>query len=1455
MQDYFFENGIPYPKDKSKLDTTIWGYVPKFEQQITRSFDNDPAARLVQDVGYDGSDDEEENAVFGSYINAISSKVDPSVLAAIKADPANDDYHHYRGADYDQQALGILGRYKKFNNPQGNSPITSAGASFSSAATTLPESEDINRDNALNESENYFQYRVDLGPNMQVGSNYIVNKQVTPSIKLPNGTYEAETWYQFKIPIKEFTQRVGNIADFRSIRFMRMFLNGFQDSVILRFATLELGRNQWRQYQYSLMTPGEVVPQQNTSTTNFAITSVSVEENTKRTPVPYVIPPGVNRQQISVSNGQTAALNEQSLSLQICALADGDARAVYKEVNVDMRQFDYLRMFIHAESKIGEPAVNDGDLRAFVRIGSDFTSNYYEYDVPLVITPPGVSASDVNRIWPDANIMNIVLNDLVNAKLERDKKNWPTYVPYITKDSKGLPITIVGNPTIANAKNLLMGVINPKKDNQNPGDDGIPKCVEVWFDELRMAGTNDKEGYAAAGKVSVQMADLGNVNLSGGMHTQGYGNIDQKIQQRFQDNFYQYAASTNLSVGKLLPRNWGVQLPLFVGYTENVSVPKYNPYDQDVKLTDAFNAAKSAAERDSLKKAAEDFTSITSMNLSNVRIMGSPEKQSKTAMPWTIRNFDFSLAYSKQLKHNPTIAEDKLTNTRFGLGYAYSIKARSFEPFKRVIRSKSKWFSLIKDFNINPVPSNFSFRTDMNRILNATTVRNVDDGTYQIPTTFYKNFSWTRLYTLRWELTRSLSFDYSATNTSVIDEPYGYIKGKAKQDSLIEKISTFGRNTLYTQTFNASYNVPLQKLPITDWINLRASYGANYTWTASSLIARQLGNTIGNTQTKQLNGDLNFVSLYSKMRWYRGLSQPSNRASTPQSMVKGQSQNPISLIPGKKDDAGIKKAGKKDADTNKHTVTFKYKNQLDSIIANAKNLSDKQLDSLKQLQRKQELAQKKADKLKRKQDRIAARKKRRASTPNLSPIEKAVGRILTMLQRGQLNYTENSGTILPGYMDSTNVMGVNPRSNFAPGFDFVYGYQPNSTWLQQQANAGRLSRDSIFNAQFQQTYSQNISVTATLQPINDLRIDLSLTQTFTKSHSELFKDTGTGTFSHLNPYESGSFNISYVSLNTMFKESGAGSGIYNQFLDNRAIISNRLGKSNPYTNGTPDPNNPIYAKGYTQYSQDVLLPAFIAAYTGKSASSVALIDYSNSSTRSNPFKYYTPLPNWRLTYNGLSKLPLFSNIFSNFVVNHSYTGSMSMNGFATSLLYRDLYGLGFPSFIDSSSGNYVPFFQVPNVTISQQFNPLIGIDVSLRNNMTGHIEVRKAKTQSLSMIDYQVAETNSTEYVIGGGYRAKNVRLPFPVFGVQRLKNELNIKLDISLRNDVSTNNYLAQNIGITSRGQKVLRISPSIDYMVNNRLTLHLFYDRQQTIPYVSSSYPITTTQAGITLRFIFAQ
>jgi cell surface protein SprA len=525
-------------------------------------------------------------------------------------------------------------------------------------------------------------------------------------------------------------------------------------------------------------------------------------------------------------------------------------------------------------------------------------------------------------------------------------------------------------------------------------------------------------------------------------------------------------------------------------------------------------------------------------------------------------------------------------------------------------------------------------------------------------------------------------------------------------------------------------------------------------------------------------------------------------------------------------------------------------------------LTDDQLDSLVDVQKEMDKKRAKEEKAKRKAAKKAARKARHGQMPQLTPVEQGIGRFVTMVSNIRLNVTQTSGTILPGYMDSTRFMGVNNYS-MAPGFNFVYGYQPDYAWLSSQAAARRLTRDSLFNAQLQQTYSRNISASAALTPFKDTRIDLNLTQTYSKSHTELYADTvslsnsnpNAPVFNHFNPYENGSFNITYVALGIMFKNSAVGSAVYNEFLANRTVMSKRLGASNPYTNGLPDPNDPNYTKGYTQFSQDVLVPSFIAAYSGHNAYNQPLIDYTHSTIRDNPFRFFTPMPNWKLTYDGLAKMAPFNEFMSTFRINHGFTGTLSMNGFSSSLLFNDLYGLGFPSFIDPVSTNYVPFFQVPNVTISQAFNPLLGFDVGFKNNITGRIEVRKSKMESLSLIDYQVSENASVEYVIGAGFRKKGLRLPFKVFGVQKLKNELIGKLDIGLRDEKTSNTFLANNISVVSRGQKVLRISPTIDYSVTQKLNLHFFFDRTQTIPYVSNSYPTTTTRAGVTLRFIFAQ
>lgn len=1469
----FFENGIPYPVDTNKLESTPFGFVPRFQQQITRAFDNSNEARAAQDVGYDGLDDDgERNKFQDNFLNILQNRFGPTSQAYLdaNADPSSDNYRYYRDAAYDVRNTSVLTRYKDFSNAQGNSPVIGATATLSSAATSIPESEDIDRDNTLNETEDYYQYRLDLMPNMQTGSNYIVNKQVS-NVKLPNGTTEQETWYQFKIPIREYQQKVGNIGDFRSIRFMRMFMSGFQDSVTVRFAQINLGRNQWRRYNYSLKNPGENIPDDELRTTDFTVTSVSLEENSQRQPVNYVIPPGVNRQTAAQGNGQNIAQNEQALSLQVCSLKDGDARAAFKEVNVDMRQFGGLRMFVHGESQIGQTPLRDGDVRAFIRIGSDFINNYYEYQIPLKISLPGTT-TDIG-VWPAENNLDIRLDDLVAVKTARNNQNLRAYVPYSQTDGAGRTIVVVGNPNVGEAKTIMLGISNPAKTATTPNDDGMAKCTEVWFNELRMTGLNEKPGYAATAKVDLQLADLGSLHVGGSMHTMGYGNIDQKVNQRKQDNFYQYDANTNLQLGKLMPKSWGVQLPVYVATAKNVSTPKYNPYDLDVNLQDQINGLNGAA-RDSLRNVAQDVTEINSLNFSNVRITGNPEKANAKPQPWSAKNFDLSYAYNSQLKHNSTIEKDKITTNRLGLGYTYSIRSKPFEPFKSLIRSRSKWWGLLKDFNLTPLPSSIGFRSDMNRIFEETKVRNLEsDGAYDIPSTYYKNFTWLRTYTLRWELTKSLSFDYNASNTSRIDEPYGKIDNSSKKDSLWRSIGRFGRNTFFTQALNVSYNVPLAKLPLTDWMSLRAAYGSTYSWTASSLLAESLGNTITNTQTKTLTGELNFTQLYNKNKFLRAANQPKRRK--PKTNKTAARANDRQDKPGDTKDAknGLN-SGKNEKpnsaietspETNDAPVVKTPKKgerpstlNLNGVLVSTASMSDVQLDSLIKLIKVEDLAKAKAARAKAKADRKLARKQRRSKPAEMGDLARVAGRLLTMVKRATVTYSENGGTILPGYLDSTRVFGVNTTDG-QPGLGFAFGGQPATSYLDVLSGKGRISSDSLFNAQFQQTYSQNLNITGTIEPIpNDLRIDVTLTKTFLKSHTEIYKDTTanhSGLFSHNNPYETGNYNISFIALKTLFKAGGAGGEAYQNFLSGRKIVSRRLGDTNPYTNGIQDPNDPEYKKGYGRYAQDALIPAFIAAYTGRNAETVPLLDYSSQNIKSNPFHNYYPLPNWRVNYNGLTKIPFFGELFSNFVVNDAYTGNLSVSSFSTALYYQDAFGVGFPSFLDSISGNYVPFFQVPNITISEQFGPLIGVDAALRNGLTARVEYRKNRTVSLSLIDYQISETRSSEMVIGAGYRIHGLRLPFTILGIKKLDNDLNVKLDLGFRDDKTSNTYLAQDYEVITRGQKVITISPSVDYIVNDRITLRFFYDRRQSIPYTTQSYPTTTTKAGVTLRFIFAQ
>lgn len=1433
----FFENGLPYPEDPNKVEETEFGLVPKFQQQITRSFDNDPDARAIQDVGYNGINDEQEREKYSDFLSNMENLLSAEAYQKLWEDPASDNFRHFRSSRYDQEEKSVLERYKNINNPQGNSPVSQSGDKYSMSGTTIPNSEDINRDNTLNETEAYFQYRIRFQPNMNVGDNHIVDKKII-NAKMPDGTEQDETWYLFKVPIANYDHAVGGIADFRSIGFIRMFMHGFNEPTVLRFAKLQLDRSAWRTYNLSLTNPGEQIPPNLQDLTNFSITTVSLEENYNKDPIPYRSPPGVEREQVlSGMTGQAINMDEQSMAFQICGLQDGDARAAFKEQRLDLRKFEQLKMFVHAESVPNQQPILDGDIHAFIRIGSDMIHNYYEYKIPLKVSPNGTT--NRSEIWPDVNDMQLKIQDLVQLKLNRNAINHPILDPYTEQDENGHEITVVGNPNLAEIKNIMIGVENPERSPSNPNDDGQEKCAEVWFNELRLAGVDEKPGYAMATSASIQLADLGNVNVGAQMHSAGYGHIDQQPDQRFQDDFWAFDASTNLNLGRLLPTNLGVELPVYAAYSQAVSNPEYNPYDKDILLKDSYDLLTSQRERDSLKNIARDFQSIKSISLNNVKFRGNPEKQGRAPMPWSLRNFDFNYTYNKAYKRNFDLETDALEDQKLGIAYIYNIPWKAIEPFKK-LKWKSKWAVPIKDFNLKLWPTSFSFRNDLHRVFGETQYRNKDGDDYIMPTNYFQNFTWNRDYNLQWDLAKSLSLHYSGLNQSRIDEPYGPWDTPEKKKEVWNNFSNFGRNTYYSHDISASYTLPLRKIQALNWTNITASYTSNYHWTAASQIMESQGNIIANNQSRRLSADFNLAQLYQKNRYLRAANQrkpnrqQKSRENSTDLKAEGEDGKQAQQTPPSRNQAIPPKPQKKE-------ITREHVKGQDTLTE--KEIT-KEFRILKRAERRKH------------RDRVRNwRTRKNRITPEISDGFRTAGQLATMVKRINITYSDNSGTTLPGFMDESAIFGSKIRGN--NWYDFAFGAQPDAQWLQYQADLNRITRDSVFNGQLQQQFQQNINAQATIEPLKDIRIELNWKLNFSKNYNETFKmDQNTQSFEHFSPYSFGTYNISYIGAKTIFTKvsSNKPSELYQRFLSYRKDISQRLGENNPYVNGTPDPNDPEYAKGYTKYSQEVLIPAFLAAYTGKSPREISLISNNNSNIRSNPFKGFFPLPNWNLTYNGLNKIPALSEHIRNFQIQHRYTGDLSMNGFVSSFYYQDLYGVGFPSFIDSNSHNFVPFFQVPNITISENFGPFIGFDASFNNGLNLGFRYTKTRMLSLSLVDFQVSETNSSEITVSFGHRIKGLRLPFTLFGVRELENDLNFKFDFGWRNDFTANSYLAQDVVLPTRGQRVITIFPTVDYIINDQLQIQFYFDYRQTIPILSTSYPITTARGGLKLTFIFA-
>ncbi|MFW5835418.1 MAG: cell surface protein SprA [bacterium] len=1449
-----FENGLPTGEDREDVDSTVWGLVPT-QQSLVNAFDNDPQAREFQDVGLNGLRTVDERDFFSDFLDDIGQIFGQGSNAFLQAleDPSSDNYRYFRSSEWDAVEADILTRYKYYNNMEGNSPTSEQSPEqYPTSATTLPNTEDINRDNTLNKSEAYYQYRVSIRPeDLRVGHNYVVDS-VRTSVKFPNGEQSSVNWYQFKIPLSDYERVVGPIQDFKSIRFMRMFLTDFEDPVVMRFARLDLVRSEWRQYKRSLMEGQEGLAYPDPARGTFDVSAVNIEENASKTPVNYVLPPEIDRV-IDPTNPQLQQLNEQSMVLKVEDLEDGDARAAFKNINLDIRQYRKIQMEIHAAALTGQH-LNDGDLTMFIRLGTDYRNNYYEYEIPLKITPPGRydnnSESDREIVWPDENRLEIELDIFQQLKQARNRQmqNSGSGITissvFVQMDGQNR-IKVVGNPNLSNVRTMMIGIRNPSHlSNPLEGDDGLSKSGEIWVNELRLSNFNEEGGWAANARLTARLADLGNVTFAGSTAQPGFGSIDKKVNERLQEQVNQYDLSSNLELGKFFHDDSGVRIPLYIGFSEGFINPKYNPLDPDVPLRDALNAARSRQERDSIIDIAQDYTRRKSLNFTNVQIGGTNEPQKL----YSISNWSLSYSFNEMLGRNINTDYRVQRNHRGGINYNYTAQPKNIAPFSNLRLFSSPALRILRDFNFYYTPSFLSFRTDLNRHYQAKQLRNINNPDFLIIPTYQKDFIWNRFYDMEFDLTRQLRFEFSATNTARIDEPEGIVDRQRDpsgyqqwKDSVLVNIQNFGRTTQYYHSANLTYNLPINKIPILDWVNVTARYNATYGWDAGMILPDtvniDLGNVVKNSNTSQLNAQFNMVNLYNKIGYLQRINQKSRQ------------------IPGRQDE--------QDRQPEFRRVRFERSGvdlEADEAYNINHNLNTEEVvvrvmdDEGRPVRGRTEIVN----------DRIVRYTVDRDIEDatimvegNVEIIEtffsKVAGhtsRLLMAVRNIGASYSHTDGTILHGYMPETDWLGTQEFNGaVAPGFPFIFGYQdPDFAW--KSINRGWFTTDTTMNEPFMMSHSNTFNLRSTIEPIAGLRIDLTANRTFVENMQEYYYADRYGDFYSGSRINSGNFNLSFMSLKTAFERPSAGDSYYSQayedFRDYRLVIADRLagerGNTGDYDPGSLDEEG--FPDGYGSLSQDVLMPAFLAAYGG--------MDPGRISLRTFPL---IPLPNWRLVYDGLARVPFLGNFLQTANINHTYRSTYSISNYITNLNYFEEDN-GFTYIRDNIKGSFIPQYDISSIAISEQFNPLINVDITWNNNFTSRAEVRKTRTVTLGLANNQISELRSEEVVMGIGYRFRDVQLVYRAAGTQReLTSDLNLRADMSVRENTTIVRRLAEDSIQPTAGQTVISINASADYVISNRFDLRVFFDRVINKPIVSLSYPTTNTSMGFSLRFTLIQ
>lgn len=1365
-----YENGLPKDGNKSLLSTTSWGTVVPQNQSLIYAFDTTGDERKNQDVGYDGYNDAEEIAAFGSNFGS---------------DPSKDNYTYFLNANG-----SIFDRYKNYNGVEGNTPDTFSNTDR--GANTQPDVEDINRDNTMNTIDSYFEYELPITrqnlpltkadfDNLSGTNNplkeYLVDFKDRPRT-LPNGQSPTVRWYLFRIPVEGALRKpVGGITDLRSVRFTRLYLKEFSQPTVFRFGSLDLVRSDWRRYTQTLQ-----VNKDNPAddATDFSVGVIGTLDNEGS----YQRPPGIDPEEL-FNNNTVVEQNEQSLVVNVCGLESQDSRGVFKNINLDMRQFKRMRMFMHLQEE-GTGIPNANTVVGFIRMGNDLTENYYQIELPLKIS----ESTSRSGLWPDENEINLPIEilgkikalEIANPTLSTEKQKFYNVIDGVLDETPvdefstytfgQHRVTIKGNPNYGDIRTLMVGVKNgiPSGANDTPPIVS-PVCAEAWFNELRLSDMDNEGGWAAVVSLDSNIADFMNISATGRQSTSGFGGIEQGPSQRSLEDVKQYDVVTNINVGQLLPKNWGIQLPFNYGQSEELITPKYDAYYNDLTLQSRLDAANTNAERETIKQQSEDYTKRQSINFIGVR-----KSRTTDAKPrfYDVENLTLNYSYNK-VEHRDFEIENSLNQTvRAGANYAFNFNPLKIEPFKKNDSLfTGKYWKLLKDFNLNLLPSSFTVNSDINRQFNSQKFREVDlaGGNIGIEELFRRNYTFDFQYTINYNITEALSLNFTAANNNIVRNYFKDNIINGEQDETLNVWDGFfdvGDPNRQTQNLGITYQLPLNKIPTLSFINATYQYSGNFQWQKGSDLYGELeidgntydlGNTIQNANTHNINTNLDMNRFY---RYIGLVKKPISRARA-------------RTTPG----------GTPNTNQNK-TNQPQIKNQSVTKLLNAG------VD------------------------------------------------ILTSIKRIQVNYSENNGTFLPGYLQTPGFIGT-----LKPTTGFTFGSQSDIRDL--AARRGWLTLFPDFNQQYTTTNTKQMDISASLEPVKDLKIDLVGNRTYFENYTENFRvDANTYEYTSLTPNTFGNFNISTVLIKTAFSKSDeTTSDAFNDFRANRLVIAQRLAQEKGVDINDVDADG--FPKGFGKNSQAVLLPAFLAAYSGQDASKVKTSAFRD-----------VPIPNWDLKYTGFMKYAWFKKNFKRFSLTHGYRSTYTINQFQSNLDYvepnfTEAYD-DQPAEVLNQSGNYKNKMLYSNINLTEMFSPLVRIDFEMQNSVKILAEIQKDRLLSLSFDNNLMTEVKGLEYVLGLGYRIKDLRINSNLAGPsKRIVSDLNMKADISVRDNKTIIRYLDLENNQVTTGQTIWGLKYTADYAFSKNLTGIFYFDYTFSKYAISTAFPQTTIRSGLTLRYNF--